>query len=54
VKEGEEDDIELFESEKDSAEAFESSKQPLDLIALFVQSAVVFPGGNAVGLRTYP
>ena len=50
VEEAEEEDIEFLEAGKDSAEAFESSEEPLDFIALLVESAVVFPGLDAVGL----
>jgi hypothetical protein len=44
VEEAEEEDIELFEAGEDSAEAFESSKQPFDLVAFFVERAVICPG----------
>ena len=49
VEEAEEEDIEFLETGEDSAEAFESSEEPLDFVALFVESAVVFPGFDAVG-----
>ena len=50
VEEAEEEDIEFLEAGEDSAEAFEPPEEPLDFVALFVESAVVFPGLDAVGL----
>jgi len=50
VEEAEEEDIEFLEAGEDSAEAFESPEEPLDFVALLVESAVVFPGLDAVGL----
>jgi hypothetical protein len=44
VEEAEEEDIEFLEAREDSAEAFESPEEPLDFIALFVESAVVSHG----------
>src|SRR5258707_13166717 len=50
LRKAEEEDIEFLEAGEDSAEAFESPEEPLDFIALLVESAVVFPGLDAVGL----
>jgi hypothetical protein len=50
VEEAEEEDIEFLEAREDSAEAFESPEKPLDFVALLVESEVVFPGLDAVGL----
>ena len=50
VEEAEEEDIEFLEAGEDSAKAFEPSEEPLDLVALFVECAVVLPRFNAVGL----
>ena len=50
VEEAEKEDIEFLEAGEDSAEAFESPEEPLDFVALLVESAVVFPGLDAVGL----
>jgi hypothetical protein len=53
VEEAEEVDIEFLEAGKDSAEAFESPEEPLDFVALLVESAVVFPGldfGGTTGI----
>ena len=50
VEEAEEEDIEFLEAGEDSAEAFESPEESLDFVALLVESAVVFPGLDAVGL----
>ena len=47
-EEAEEEDIEFLEAREDSAEAFEPSEQPLDFVALFVESAIVFPWLDAV------
>jgi hypothetical protein len=54
VEEAEEEDIEFLEAGEDSAEAFESPEEPLDFVALLVESAVVFPGLDAVGLWRKP
>jgi hypothetical protein len=50
VEEAEEEDIEFLEAGEDSTEAFESSEQAFDLVALLVESAVVLPRFDAVGL----
>ena len=50
VEEAAEEDIEFLEAGEDSTEAFESPEEPLDFVALLVESAVVFPGFDAVGL----
>ena len=50
MQEGHEDDIEFFEAGEDSTEAFESAEEPLDFIACFIESAVVFSRLDAVGL----
>ncbi len=42
--------IEFLEAGEDSAEAFESPEEPLDLVAFFVEGAVVLPRLDAVGL----
>ena len=49
-EEAEEDDIEFFEAGEGSTESFESTEEPLDFIALFIESAVVFSRLDAVGL----
>ena len=50
VEEAEEKNIEFLEAGEDSAEAFEPPEEPLDLVALLVESAIVFPWIDAVGL----
>jgi hypothetical protein len=43
VDEGEEDDVELFNSGEDAAEAFQPAEEPFHFIALLVEFAVVIP-----------
>jgi hypothetical protein len=50
VEEADEEYVELLEPGEDSAEALESSEQPFDLVAFLVESTVVSPGFDAVGL----
>src|SRR5258708_3569881 len=50
LRKAEEEDIEFLEAGEDSAEALESPEEPLNFIALLVESAVVLPGLDAVGL----
>lgn len=50
VEEAEEEDIEFLEAGEDSAEALEPAEELLDLVALLVEGAVVFPRIDAVGL----
>jgi hypothetical protein len=50
VEKAEEEDIEFLEAGEDSAEVFESPEEPLDFHALLVESAVLIPGLDAVGL----
>jgi len=50
VEETEEEDIEFLEAGEDSAEAFESLEEPLDFVALLLESAVVFQGLDTVRL----
>jgi hypothetical protein len=48
VEESEEDDIEFIETGEDAAEAFEPAEEPLDLVALAVQSLIVEPRMQAI------
>lgn len=50
VEEADEEYVELLEPGEDPAEALEPSEQSFDLVALLVESAVVLPGFDAVGL----
>ena len=43
-------DVELFKAREDAAETLEPPEEALDFIALLVQSAVVFPGFDAIRL----
>lgn len=49
VEEGKKHDVEFFESGEDPAESIERSKQQLDFVAFLIPSAIMFPGGEAVG-----
>jgi hypothetical protein len=46
IEKSEEEEIEFLEAGEDSAEAFESREEPLDFVALLVESAVIFPGAD--------
>ena len=50
VEESDEEYVEFLEPGEDPAEALEPSEQSFDLVALLVESAVVLPGFDAVGL----
>ena len=43
VQEPKEEHIKFLKSRRDLAESFESAEEPLDLVALFIQCAVVGP-----------
>jgi hypothetical protein len=40
------EDVRVFRNGRDSSEAVKSADQALDLIALFIESTVVLPGGR--------
>jgi hypothetical protein len=48
--EGEEEHVEFLEAGEEAAEAFQPGEEPLDLIALLVESMVVRPWLDGVGL----
>jgi hypothetical protein len=50
VEEGEEEHVEFLEAGEEAAEAFQPGEEPLDLIALLVESGVVLPWLDGVGL----
>src|SRR5271163_119790 len=50
VEKCDEDDVEFLESREDAAKAFQSAEEPLDLVALLIEGAVVLPRLDPVGL----
>jgi hypothetical protein len=50
IEEAEEQCIELLEAAEDSSEALEPAEEPLDFVALLVESTVILPRLDAVGL----
>lgn len=49
VEEADEEHIKFLEARKDPAKALEAPEQPLDLVALLLECAVVLPRFDAIG-----